>query len=74
MPRFEGLTKAQTDTLSRIATGDDRFVNERVARALLDKGYIETYREVSGAFSIIRYRVPITVHIRWAAWCATLPD
>ena len=68
--RFETLTEAQTAALSRIAVGLDAGINPRVAQALVAKGYVETYPERDGIWTTIRYRVPIAVHIRWAAWCA----
>jgi len=72
------LTKAQFDTFCRIAVGDDTRVSSRVAKALIGKGLINRYEEIVSETPIptviIRYEVPIPIHIEWAQWCSANVD
>jgi hypothetical protein len=75
--RFEKLTPAQTRVLGEIALGNDSGHHLRVLAALEAGGYIVAQEETLGGrfpVTIVRYAVPIPVHMRWCAWCATLPE
>lgn len=83
--QFEGLSVPQTDALGMIATGSDGSGIRRDVLAVLErKGYIVSEsRDVygNGRAPINRipvrvrvYSVPLAVHARWCAWCATLPN
>ncbi len=67
---FEGLTKAQTNLLGRIACGDDSMIDAHTIAPLVERGLVERREERSGMFAVYRYSVPLPVHIRWAQWCA----
>jgi hypothetical protein len=72
---FDALTPAQQNLLGQIATNQDSVAYSNTVKSLMNKGLVEQYHEVDGAFRIERYRVPLPVHIQWCEWCAaTLED
>lgn len=71
------LTAAQRDVLGQIAISQDGGHHPKVLAALEDKGLIVGYRQMLGGhppLEVIRWVLPIGVHIQWAAWCAEQPD
>jgi hypothetical protein len=74
---MDGLTSRQQDTLSSIAVGLDTLHHPAVLRALAEKGLIVGHRmQLPGwpSVEVVRWEVPIDVHMQWAAWCAAQPD
>ena len=66
---FAGLTIEQQELFERIAVGDDIY-RPVIIDELKGMGLIAEYTEREGIFTIYRYRVPISVHMQWCAWCA----
>jgi hypothetical protein len=76
---FDALTRAQLDTLSQIAIGNDSGHHPRVLARLLEMGLVQRFdQNVYGRGSspidripvvIHRYEMPIWAHIQWAEWC-----
>ena len=67
---FDSLTESQQRVLGCIAVGLDGGHARQTVRSLLAKELIDTYREVAEGLTVVRYFVPIWVHIQWCAWCA----
>lgn len=75
---FDSLTKAQQDTLGRIAIREDtNLYHPKTIKVLLERGMIvETFKAVApvlnGRFPVHlkMYVVPLPVHIRWCEWCS----
>lgn len=69
---FDTLTKGQERTLGLIAINQDGWHNPMTLRSLMRRGLIERREEwdVSGSLAvrIIRYHVPLPVHIEWCEW------
>jgi len=72
--RFEGLTVKQTEVLGQVAVNNDGGHHLRTLESLVNRGYLTTLRERFQYGHIIHYDVPVAVHMRWSAWCATLPE
>lgn len=73
----ESLTAAQRDTLSAIAVGMDGGHNPRTLAVLAERGLIVGYRETlpgSPPVEVVRWEVPLPVHVEWARWCAEQPE
>lgn len=70
----KGVTKRQQEVFEQIAIGNDKGVNATTAKKLIEKGLIEACYQLSigRGFRIIRYQVPIPIHMEWCEWCATL--
>lgn len=75
-PNFDALTETQQRVLGEIAINQDGGHPLKTIKELLINGLIEKYKESStGRFlTIIRYRVPLPIHIRWCEWCSTQVD
>jgi phosphomannomutase len=74
---MNALPGAQQLVLSAIAIGHDRGHHERTLQALAGKGLIVGHRVLlpgTPPVEIVRWEVPLDVHIQWAAWCAEQPD
>lgn len=74
---MEALTERQRFVLGSIAIGLDAGHHERVLVALAEKGLIVGYRQVLPGWppvEVVRWEVPIGVHIQWAEWCTAQPD
>ena len=60
---IKGLTRAQRRALDAVANGVLWWSHEKVIKALVDKGLIvDTHRDMLG---LLRYALPINVHIAW---------
>jgi hypothetical protein len=73
---FRKLTSAQQRVVHAIAVGFDSGHNPKVCARLVELGFIEEHEETLPGFPPVRikaYTMPIHAHIRWAAWCSTLP-
>lgn len=71
------LTPAQRDVLGLIAVGEDGGHHPKVLAALAAKGLIVGYLENLGGnppMTVVRWEVPIHIHMQWAQWCAEQPD
>ena len=65
------LSSKQREVLNNIACNQDGGHNISTLRSLAKKGLIEEYKEDQGSgFSILRYRVPVHVHIVWCELCS----
>ncbi|GAA2347417.1 hypothetical protein GCM10010170_034990 [Dactylosporangium salmoneum] len=74
---MDALTSRQRDTLSRIACGLDTGNHPAPLKVLAEKGLIVGHRQqLPGVppVEVVRWEVPLDVHIQWAAWCAAQPD
>jgi hypothetical protein len=74
---MDALTTRQRDTLSRIAVGLDGGNHPAPLKVLAEKGLIVGRRELLPGMppvEIVRWELPLDVHIQWAAWCAEQPD
>ena len=74
---MDALTEQQRRVLSQIAIGFDGGHHERVLVALAEQGLIVGYRQTLPGFppvEVVRWEVPVDVHIQWAEWCAAQPD
>ncbi len=72
---FDNLPAKQAAAFEQIATGNDRGHHPATLRALVNKGYISEWaqtigRDGFGDITVMRYEVPIPVHIRWCEWCS----
>ncbi len=74
MRTFDGLTLAQDAAFSRLALGQPPRCGKTTLSILQKRGLIEArQRELGGgpfAMLVTEYVVPISVHMRWCAWCA----
>ena len=75
----KGRTKAQRETFERIAIGDDRRVNPKVAAKLMEYGLIEQHDQILSpalgdpvwlTMRVKRYSVPIAIHIQFCQWAS----
>jgi hypothetical protein len=71
---FDNLPPRQAEVFEQIATGNDKGHNLRTLDALERKGYIISHeekvgRDGFGIITVLRYEVPIPIHIRWCEWC-----
>ena len=70
---FNRLTKKQQAVLGQIACDNDAGHHPQTVESLLKRGLITSYKQNLGGWppiAIIRYEMPISVHIQWCAWCA----
>jgi hypothetical protein len=70
------LTPRQRDVLGQIAVGQDSGHHPAVLAALEARGLIVGYREtLPGRFpvEIVRWEVPVHIHIQWCEWCSQQP-
>jgi len=74
---MDALTERQRDVLSAIAVDEDGGHPSAVLRVLAEKGLI-VGREVPVAgwppMTVMRWQVPLPVHMQWAAWCSRQPE
>ena len=73
MINFDRLSKRQIHVLEQIATNNDGGHPQRTLDSLEAKGYIVGQLQYLSGFppvAVIRYSVPIPVHIAWCQWCA----
>jgi hypothetical protein len=71
------LTARQRDVLGQIATGLDQGHHPKVLEALAAKNLIEGHETtLPGRFPVrvVRWEVPLDVHMQWTAWCAAQDD
>ena len=76
MTIFDKLSPKQLAVFEQIAIGNDGRHHPRTIGSLIRHGLIESYhdhyqgdRGFPFPVHIIRYRVPVTIHIEWCAWC-----
>lgn len=75
MKRFRDLTPAQLRVFEQVACNNDKGHNPATLEKLVAAGLIEETGEEWpgdgwGVFRVMRYSVPIGVHMEWCAWCA----
>ncbi len=71
------LTPAQRRVLGLIACGEDGGHRPKVLATLEDKCLIVGHEvTLPGRFpvTVVRWEVPIGIHIQWCEWCAQQPD
>lgn len=71
------LTAAERDVLGLIAIGQDGGHPDRVLLSLAQRGYIVGYRQTLPGWppvEVVRWEVPLPIHIEWCEWCAAQPD
>lgn len=74
---MDSLTERQRDVFGLIAIGQDGGHNPRTLAALERRGLIREWRkELAGQppVMVLRWEVPLPLHIEWARWCAEQPD
>ncbi len=74
---MDSLTERQREVFGLICIGQDRGHHPRTLKVLAERGLIVGYRDVLDGHppvEIIRWDVPIPVHMEWARWCAGQPD
>lgn len=73
---MDALTLAQRDVLGQIAIGQDGGHHPRTLAALAEQCLIVGYETVEGhpPLHVVRWEVPVHIHIQWAAWCANQSD
>ena len=68
-----GRSELQVAVFEQIATGMDRGHHPATLKALLEAGLIvgktKTYASIDGDFRIVRFHVPIPIHMQWCQWC-----
>ena len=73
MIRFDVLSKQQLAVFEQIAINNDGGHNSRTLESLIKRNLIESYEQKDTVFfgdlTVIRYRVPLNVHIEWCEWC-----
>lgn len=74
-----GMTKPQIDAFERIAIGQDAPIHPKSAGALLARGLIigqkvTIGRDAFGPIEIMRYHVPLPIHVQWCEWCSEQPE
>lgn len=70
---FAKLSKRQLKVLEQLATGNDSGHPQKTLESLEKKDYIVGQLQYLSGFppvAVIRYSVPIPVHIAWCQWCA----
>lgn len=77
-PNFDKLTEKQREVLGAIAINQDGGHNRNTLRSLVKLELIEEVAEPEihngMRFVIIRYTMPLPVHIRWCEWCSKNVD
>ncbi len=74
---MDSLTDRQREVFGLICIGQDQGHHPRVLKALAERGLIVGYRDVLAGHppvEIVRWDVPVPVHMEWARWCAEQPD
>ncbi len=74
---MDTLTERQQYVLGSIAIGQDGGHHPRTLQVLAERGLIVGHRvQLAGMppVEVVRWEVPIDVHIQWAEWCAAQPD
>jgi hypothetical protein len=74
---MDSLTERQRDVFGLIAIGVDVGHNPRTLVALAKRGLIVGHRETLPGHPpvrVVRWEVPLPVHIEWAQWCSEQPD
>lgn len=73
MINFDKLSNRQLAVFEQIATNNDSGHPPSTLNALERLGYIQGSLEQLRGFppvSVVRYSVPVSVHIAWCQWCA----
>jgi hypothetical protein len=74
---MDELTERQREVFGQICIGQDGGHHPRTLAALAERGLIDSYRELWDGrppVEIVRWYVPVPVHMEWARWCAEQPD
>lgn len=74
---MDALVERQRHVLGSIAIGQDGGHHPAILAFLAEKGFIVGHRvQLAGMppVEVIRWEVPLDVHVQWAAWCAEQPD
>lgn len=74
---MDALTERQRDALGWIAIGQDRGHHPKVLAALEAKGLIVGHRQTLTGIppvEVVRWEVPVAVHMQWAEWCSQQAD
>jgi hypothetical protein len=74
---MDALNDVQRDVLGAIACNQDSGHDPQTFRVLAERDLIVGYREELPGWppvEVVRWEVPLPVHIQWAAWCANQPD
>lgn len=74
---MDDLSEGQRDVLSAIAVGQDQSHNPRTLLVLAARNLIVGHHErLPGTppVDVVRWEVPLPVHIEWAQWCSEQPD
>lgn len=75
--RMDDLTGEDRDVLNQIAIGQDAGHPDTVLTALAELGLIVGHEQTLPGWppvQVVRWEMPIGVHIQWAQWCADQPD
>lgn len=71
---MDALAERQRDVLGQIATGCDGGHHPATLAALEAKGLIVGHTQTRPGrlpVAVIRWELPIGVHIQWCEWCST---
>lgn len=74
---MDELTEPQRHVFGEIACGLDGGHNPNVLLVLAARGLIVGHHERLDGFppvDVVRWEVPLPVHIEWAQWCSEQPD